>query len=110
MPILLNFPCCRATYYIECFHHGVDDTLIVRVNVGLVISCAGAYWSAMSIFMLLSWLFLSLLDDFFVFTKIDGRSGAVFGVTTLEGLALISGTFRFVASPLEVLNLGLLIS
>ena len=60
--------------------------------------------------MLLSWLFLSLLDDFFVFTKIDGRSGAVFGVTTLEGLALISGTFRFVASPLEVLNLGLLIS
>ena len=101
-----------VTYCIQCFPHGVDDTLIVGVNVGLVLSCVDAYWSAMSIFMLLSWVFLSFLDDFFAFTENDGRSGVgnVFGATTLEGLVLVSGTFLCVASPLEVLNLGLVIS
>ena len=110
--ILLSFPCCRVTYCIEFFHHGVDAILIVRVSVGLVISCAGAYWLAMSFFMLFSWVFLSLLEDFFMFTEINGRSGVgnVFSVATLEGLALVSGIFLFVVSPLEVLNLGLLIS
>ena len=108
MTILLHFSCYRVKYCIDFFNHGIASTLIVGVRIGLVISCAGTHWLAMRICMLLSWVFLRSVEDFFICATISGRDGVgnLFGVITLGGVAVISGTGFIIVVSLYCITLG----